>query len=58
LWRLQRKEPGWLVGEHIQERRLLAAADDAGGDDTLTDLAGERAPPAAESLTLLGEEEP
>jgi hypothetical protein len=58
LWRLQRKEPGWFVGEHIQERRLLAAADLACGDETLTDLACKRATPAAESLTRLGEEEP
>ena len=56
LWRLHRKEPGWFVGEHIQERRLLAAADDAGcGDETLTDLPGEGAAP---SLTRLGEAEP
>jgi hypothetical protein len=39
----------------MQERWLLTAADDAGGDETLTDLAGER---AAESLTRLGEADP
>jgi hypothetical protein len=35
---LQRNEPGWFVGEHMQDCRLLAAAD---GEETLTDLPGE-----------------
>lgn len=50
LWRLQRKEPGWFVGEHMQEeRRILGAAvGEEGGDETLTDLTVE---PPAESLT-------
>ena len=48
LWRLHRKEPLWLVGEHMQDCRLLVA----GGDETVTDLAGER---AGASLTRLGE---
>lgn len=26
LWRLQRKEPGWVVGEHMQVRRRPAGA--------------------------------
>ena len=47
LWRLQRNEPGWFVGEHMQDRRTLAVGEE-GGDETLTDLTGE---PAAESLT-------
>jgi hypothetical protein len=51
---LQRKEPGWFVGEHMQDCRLLAVAD---GEETLTDLLGERVPAAAESLTRLGEAE-
>jgi hypothetical protein len=55
LWRLHRNEPGWFVGEHMHERRYLTAPDGAGGDETLTDLAGER---AAASLTRLGEAEP
>ena len=38
----------------MHERRLFAAADDAGGEETLTDLPGERAAP---SLTRLGEAE-
>jgi hypothetical protein len=50
---LQRKEPGWFVGEHMQDCRLLVAD----GDETLTDLPGERASAAAESLTRLGEAE-
>ena len=50
LWRLQRKEPGWFVGEHMQERRVLAVPD---GEETLTDLPGER----AASLTRVGEAE-
>ena len=49
LWRLQRNEPGWFVGEHMQDRRILwAAVGEEGGDETLTDLTAE---PAAESLT-------
>ncbi|KAM3224061.1 hypothetical protein ACQJBY_057449 [Aegilops geniculata] len=47
LWRLQRNEPGWFVGEHMQDRRILAVGEE-GGDETLTDLTGE---PPAESLT-------
>ena len=48
LWRLQRNEPGWFVGEHMHERRILGAAvGEEGRDETLTDLTGE---PAAESL--------
>ncbi|KAM3244775.1 hypothetical protein ACQJBY_056234 [Aegilops geniculata] len=48
LWRLQRNEPGWFVGEHMQDRRLLGAAvGEEGGDETLRDLTGE---PTAESL--------
>jgi hypothetical protein len=52
---LQRNEPGWFVGEHMQDCRLLAAD----GEETLTVLPGERAPAAAavESLTRLGEAE-
>jgi hypothetical protein len=52
LWRLQRNEPGWFVGEHMQETRLLALAD---GDETLTDLPAERPPLPAASLTRVGE---
>uniref|UniRef100_A0A8R7QS58 Uncharacterized protein n=1 Tax=Triticum urartu TaxID=4572 RepID=A0A8R7QS58_TRIUA len=50
LWRLQRNEPGWFVGEHMQDRRILAAlpTGEEGGDRALTDLTGE---PPAESLT-------
>ena len=48
LWRLQRKEPGWFVGEHMQDRRILGVVvGEEGGDETLTDLTGE---PATESL--------
>ena len=50
LWRLQRKEPGWFVGEHMQEDRRLLVED---GDETLTDLPGER----AGRLTRVGEAE-
>ena len=58
LWRPQRKEPGWFVGEHMQDRRLLpAAGDEEEEDETLTDLAGERAAPPGESLTRVGEAE-
>jgi hypothetical protein len=39
----------------MQERRLLTAAEDAGGDETLTELAGER---TAGMLTRLGEADP
>ena len=54
LWRLQRKEPGWFVGEHMQEdRRLLVE----GGDETLTDLPGERVALPVASLTRVGEAE-
>jgi hypothetical protein len=58
LWRLQRKDPGWLVGEHMQDRRLRAPAA-AEGDETLTDWpAGGRAPaPAPASLMRDGEAE-
>jgi hypothetical protein len=52
LWRLQRNDPGWFVGEHMQEIRLLVVAD---GDETLTDLPGERPPLPAASLTRVGE---
>ncbi|XBI49644.1 hypothetical protein VPH35_113184 [Triticum aestivum] len=46
---LHRNEPGWFVGEHRQDRRILAAAvGEEGGDETLKDLTGE---PATESLT-------
>ncbi|CAL4967473.1 unnamed protein product [Urochloa decumbens] len=56
LWRLQRKEPGWFVGEHMQVRRLRAAPP--AGDETLTELpAGDRAPALA-SLIRVGEAEP
>ena len=50
LWRLQRNEPGWFVGEHMHDRRILGAppTGEEGGDETLTDLTGE---PATESLT-------
>ena len=49
LWRLQRNEPGWFVGEHMQDRRILVAAEgEEGGDRALMDLTGE---PPAESLT-------
>ena len=55
LWRLQRNEPGWFVGEHMHVRRIFAvAAPPAGeerGDETLTDLVGERLAPPAGSLT-------
>ena len=58
LWRPQRNEPGWFVGEHMQDRRLLpAAGDEEEEDETLTDLAGERAAPPGESLTRVGEAE-
>ena len=50
LWRLHRNEPGWFVGEHMQDRRLL---EEAVGDETLTDLPGER----VASLTRVGEAE-
>ncbi|KAG8072785.1 hypothetical protein GUJ93_ZPchr0006g42006 [Zizania palustris] len=54
LWRLHRNEPGWFVGEHMQERRL-AGEDD---DETLTDGPGERAPPPPPpSLTRVGDAE-
>lgn len=54
LWRLQRKEPGWFVGEHMQVRRLRAPP---AGDETLTDWpAGDRAPAPA-SLMRVGEAE-
>ena len=54
LWRLQRNEPGWFVGEHMQEdRRLLVE----GGDETLTDLPGERVALPVASLTRVGEAE-
>jgi hypothetical protein len=39
----------------MQERRPLVAVGDAGGDEKLTDLAGER---AEVRLTRLGEAEP
>ena len=54
LWRLQRNEPGWFVGEHIQDRRILAAppTGEDGGDETLTNFTGE---PPAESLTRVSE---
>ena len=59
LWRLQRNDPGWFVGEHMQERRLFTVTADAGdGDESVTDLVGERATMAAESFTRLGEAEP
>lgn len=55
LWRLQRNEPGWLVGEHMQVRRVLARPEgEEGGEETLTDLTGE---PPAESLTRLSDAE-
>ena len=54
LWRLHRNEPGWFVEEHMQDRRLLVE----GGDETLTDLAGERVGPLLPaSLTRVGEAE-
>ena len=60
LWRLHRKEPGWFVGEHMQDRRPLLAAAPAGAgeeDETLTDLPGERVAPPAGRLTRVGEAE-
>jgi hypothetical protein len=51
LWRLQRNEPGWFVGEHMQLRRLRAppAGDE---DETLTGGPADRA-----SVTRVGEAE-
>jgi hypothetical protein len=51
---LQRNDPGWFVGEHMQDCRLLAAD----GEEKLTDLPGERAPAVeVASFTRLGEAE-
>ena len=60
LWRLHRNDPGWFVEEHMHDRRLLAAATpvEEDGDETLTDLPGERvAPLPLASLTRVGEAE-
>lgn len=56
LWRPHRNDPGWLVGEHMQDRRVLPpAGDEEEGDATLTDLAGERVAPPEASLTRVGD---
>lgn len=55
LCRLQRNEPGWLVGEHMQVRRLLDDDD----DETLTDCpgGGRARAPAPGSETRVDEAE-
>jgi len=58
LWRLQRNEPGWFVGEHMQVLRLRAPPADGEEEvETLTDWpAGDRVPVPA-SLIRVGEAE-
>lgn len=55
LWRLQRNEPGWFVGEHMQLRRLRTLPAEAEEEETLTGPAEWAFPPA--SFTRVGEAE-
>ena len=55
LWRLYQKESGWFIGDDMQDRRLLVAADEG---EMLSDLPVERAPTTTTtSLTEVGEAE-
>jgi len=58
LWRLQRNEPGWFVGEHMQVLRLRAPpADEEEEVETLTDWPADDRVPVPASLIRVGEAE-